>query len=210
MPTRDTSDISHEQVTDHNIQRIPQRSAGLQLRGVGEAEAMLPVGKVSAGDREFGLAYAQMAERGDRAAADKAMLLLTRAEKAGASDSPLHTQMGFLAQVAGQRERALAEYTMALRENPYEPSALGNLAVLDASGGRVGEAVSLLTRLISADPAQTAAGLNLAFIHCELGEGEQAKAVLLRIQKLNPDDPQLRAFLTSGYYAGKRCDLKMK
>ena len=208
MPTRATSDISHEQVTDHNIQRSPKSSDAKQLIGLDSGDFLKPVGTVSANDRELGLAYAQMAERGDHKAGAKALALLAKAEASGASDAALHAQLGYFLQVSGQTSQAVREYTMALEENSYEPSALGNLAVLEALGGRTDEAVSLLRRLTGADPAQTSAGLNLAFIECRLGHRSQAREVLQQMQALSPDDPQVRAFLERGFYAGQRCDLR--
>ena len=208
MPTRATSDISHEQLTDHNIQRTPQTMTSLQRSGLASAEEMKPVGQSAAGDRELGLAYAQMAERGDRAAGAKALALLARAEAEGATDAPLHTQLGYLSQISGDRDRAVAEYKLALEKNAFEPSALGNLAVLEASSGEVKGAVALLQRLIAADPAQTSAGLNLAFIECRIGRRAQAAETLHSLQLLNPDDAQLRMFLEQGVYAGQRCELR--
>lgn len=207
MPTRPTSDISHEQVTDHNIQRRHTDGTTLALSGLERAEDLVPVGNVEAGKRELGLAYAQLAERGDRAAAGKARTLLEAAEKAGASDTRLHVQLGFLEQVSGDRERARTEYQLALEGDAFESAALGDLAVLDASGGRAAESVRLLDRLVRADPSQTTAGLNLAFLECRLGQPVEAEAVLRRLEVLNPDDPQLRVFLQRGVYAGQRCDL---
>ncbi len=208
MPTRATSDISHEQVTDHNIQRSPARSEQTHSLAIGAGEDLKPVGPTSAGDRELGLAYAQMAERGDRKAAARALAILSKAEADGASDAPLHAQLGYLSQIAGDTARAAAEYQMALEKSPYEPSALGNLAVLAASQGRSAEAVSLLRRLVAADPAQTSAGLNLAFIDCRFGQRAEAREILHHLQALSPDDAQVRSFLGAGNYAGQRCDLQ--
>ena len=96
MPTREPTDISHEQATDHNIQRRPSTtSSALRLRDLVESDELLPVGNVSAGDRELGLAYAQLAEHGNQKAGDKAFRLLLKAEKDGANDVQLHTQLGF-------------------------------------------------------------------------------------------------------------------
>ena len=205
MPTRPTSDISHEQVTDHNIQSRPTEGSTMQLRGLARSEDLVPVGSTTAGQRELGLAYAQLAERGDRAAAVKARRLLEDAEKAGQADTRVHVQLGFLEQISGDRERARTEYEQALAGDAFESAALGNLAVLDAATGRATESVRLLDRLVRADPSQTAAGMNLAFLECRLGQPAEAAAVLQRLQALNPDNPQLRAFLRTGVYAGERC-----
>jgi Flp pilus assembly protein TadD len=96
---------------------------------------------------------------------------------------------------------------MALQQNPLEPSALANLAVLDAGTGDVTTAVTLLNRLVSADPTQTSAGLNLAFIECRLGEPGGALALLARLAQYNPDDPALYNLQATGSYNGQHCDL---
>ncbi len=212
MPTRPTSDISHEQLTDHNIQRRHDEGApSLRLSGLGRAadtsETLVPVGGATVGSRELGLAYAQLAERGDRAAAMRARDLLREAEKGGQADVPVHVQLGFLEQVSGDPARAVAEYRAALEGNPFESAALGNLAVLDARAGRTKEAMELLQRLFRADPSQTAAGLNLAFLECRLGSPADAARDLDRLTEFSPDDPQIDAFRRTGLYGGQRCDL---
>ena len=207
MPTRPTSDISHEQATDHNIQRRPAQGASPRLAGLDRGDDLVAVGDATIGDRELGLAYAQLAERGDRAAAGKARRLLSAAETAGQADTPVHVQLGFLAQIDGDGARARGEYQRALAGDAFESAALGNLAVLDATTGQASESVRLLARLIDADASQVAAGLNLAFLECKLGQPAEALAVLHRMEVLNPDDPQLRSFLRAGVYAGQRCDV---
>ncbi len=210
MPTRDTVDISHEQVTDHDIEARPV-DRSLHLTSLNDEVKLVPVGGGNAGDREYGLAYAQLAQRGDRHAARTALQLLMRYTQSrmpgAAPDVDVAVRLGYLWQVSGDTARARAAYAEALNANPYEPTALANLAVLDASGGQVQNSVRLLQRLVEADPSQTAAGLNLAFIECKLGEGDEARALLKRLSMFNPDDPQLREFLANGNYAGQNCAL---
>ncbi len=207
MPTRSTTDISHEQTTDHNIQAHPN-TAQLKLATLGEPSyRLLPVGVVTPADRELGLAYAEAAERGNREASAPALLYLERAEAAGADDAELHTQLGLLEQMAGHTPRALQEYNRALTLQPADSTALGNKAVLDASSGNVTEAMHLLERVLQNDPSQVAAGLNLAYIECAVGRKPEAIAVLTGLQRFNPDNPAVRSFLDQGVYAGKRCDL---
>jgi predicted CXXCH cytochrome family protein len=209
MPTREPTDISHEQATDHNIQRRPSITASaLRLRDLEASDELLPVGHVSAGDRELGLAYAQLAEHGNQKYAEKAHRLLEKAEKGGASDVQLHTQLGFIEQMSGDRTTARKEYEDALKEDLYEATALGNLAVLDAASGRTADAITRLQRVVDADPSQMAAGLNLAFIECRIGDKKKALEILMGLSRFNPDDPTLRKFMASGTYAGERCELR--
>jgi predicted CXXCH cytochrome family protein len=208
MPTRATTDISHEQATDHNIQRRPATAASARFADPAESTELLPVGRVSAGDRELGLAYAQLAEHGNRVAAAMAVRLLAKAEKDGHDDVQVHTQLGFIEQMSGDKVDARKEYMEALREDPYQATALGDLAVLDASSGGVEDAVALLQRAVEADPSQMTPGLNLAFIECRLGDKKKALEILIELSRFNPDDPTLRKFLASGTYGGGRCELR--
>jgi predicted CXXCH cytochrome family protein len=204
MPTRATTDISHEQTTDHDIERIPRNLPAARRT---QGERLLPVNASQATDREYGLAYAQLALHGDRAAQQKSLALLTRAASSGANDPTLEVQLGYMLQLEGKFDPARAAYSTALNANPFEPTALANLAVLDASSGQVAEAVRLLDTLVKADPSQTAAGLNLAFILCRLGHAPQALEVAHRLEPFNPDNPQLRIFLARGEYGGQNCRL---
>jgi predicted CXXCH cytochrome family protein len=207
MPTRETADISHEQTTDHNIQRHPSTEKRA-LSNAFDSDELIPVGNVTPDDRELGLAYAQVAEGGSRQAGEKALYFLLKAEKEGASDDQLHTQLGFLEQMAGNRPDARAEYVSALSQNQYQTTALGNLAVLAAASGHSADAIRLLQRVIDADSSEMAAGLDLAFIECRTGNKKQASDVLTTLSHLNPDDPNLRLFLYSGVYRGQHCDVR--
>lgn len=208
MPVLETSDISHEQRTDHNIQVWPLAAASaLQLKDISSSEELVSVGGVRVGSRELGLAYAQFAEHGDRLAGKKALDLLSKAEQEGANDLQVHTQLGFLEQMSGDQTAARKEYADAMSEDSYDVTAMANLAVLDAESGSTAEAVNLLQRVIDADPSQLAAGLNLAFIECRIGDKKKALGILAGLSRINPDDPAIRAFLTAGIYGGERCDL---
>jgi hypothetical protein len=206
MPSRNTVDISHEQVTDHDIEARPASHAGEASAGPAH-DVLVPVGNFAAGDREYGLAYAQLAQRGLPGASESALRLLSKAAQSGASDEELNVRLGYLNQVAGNIAQARAFYTKTLEADPYEPTALANLAVIDASSGHLPEAIRLLERLTAADPSQTAAGINLAFILCRTNRAGDALTLLRQLEAINPDDPQLRAFLHSGNYAGQHCSL---
>jgi tetratricopeptide (TPR) repeat protein len=207
MPTRVTTDISHEQVTDHNIQARPSTTE-LRLSDLESSVKLEPVGKVLVSDREYGLAYAQLAQHGNRVAGEKALDFLKKAEKEGVDDFELHTQLGFLEQMFGDGADAVKEYFAALRQNPYDATAMGNLAVLDAGSGHTADAAQLLQRVIDADPSRMAAGLDLAFIECRIGDKKKALDILTGLSRINPDDPAIRAFLTTGTYGGERCVLQ--
>lgn len=206
MPTLVTTDISHEQKTDHDIQARPNH-ASASRQAIDGSMDLIPVGYVSVGDRELGLAYAEMAERRSQAAGEKALPLLRNAEKRGADDAELHTQLGFLDQVSGDLAGAKKEYDNALQKDVHDESAAGDLAILELRSGEAGKAVDLLQNVISADPSQMAAGMDLAFIECRLGHKSDARQILQNLLGLNPDDPELREFLATGRYRGGQCSV---
>jgi tetratricopeptide (TPR) repeat protein len=207
MPTRNTADISHEQVTDHDIEARPFRiRAAKPLPDV----ELVPVGHVQATEAEIGTAYAQLAPRGGPGYQRQALEHLTHAATLSPLEPAQLVQLAFLQQIAGEPAKARETYLEALRQSPYQSTALANLGVLDASTNRLPEALRLLDRLIQADPSQTPAGLNLAFIECKIGRLRDARDLLLRLERVNPDDPKIRLFLNQGAYNGQHCALLQK
>jgi tetratricopeptide (TPR) repeat protein len=188
-----SNDIAHEQVTDHWIKkRVSQERLPLATSG-----ELVTVGGMATSDRDLGLAYAQMAVRGDRAAGERAMDLLQRAElnSAGArGDSELHAQLGFLEQIDGKTDEATKEYKLALEADEYDALAAGDLALIEAQRHDAREAIRLWGSVFAHDPEQLKAGMNLAVTECEQGEREAALGTLDRILVYSPDDRQARSF----------------
>jgi tetratricopeptide (TPR) repeat protein len=207
MPRAASEDIAHEQVTDHRIQ-IPGRGGAAS----GErSAALVPIGHGKATDRELGLAYAQMAHRGDRASGEKAQALLRKAEAQqppGTKDAELHTELGFLNQEAGDVDAADREYRAALAVDPDDGTARGDLAVLFAETGDYATAVRLWQQVFHADPAQTAAGYNLALEQCRLGQKDDAEATLKRLLSFAPDDQRARELAAALAGGAKACPKK--
>ncbi len=113
-----------------------------------------------------------MAHRGDRASSEKAQALLRKAEAQqppGTKDAELHTELGFLNKQAGDMRAADHEYRAALEADANDGTARGDLAVLFAETGDYATAVRLWQSVFDADPAQSAAGYNLALGQCRLG-----------------------------------------
>lgn len=199
-----SNDIAHEQVTDHWI-RKQVTGERLPLVTTGPLEI---VGGVAAGDRDLGLAYAQMAARGDRKAADRATQMLQRAEKeAGGAwhDHELHAQLGFLEQVNGHMEEAAVEYRRALDADAHDSLAGGNLALLEAQQHRYGEAARLWNLVFEYDPVEVGAGLNLAVVECGEGEREHARRTLDRLLSFAPDNDQARTMVEEIQNDGEKC-----
>jgi tetratricopeptide (TPR) repeat protein len=207
MLRRDTSDISHEQLTDHDIEARP-KSAGADVGRFTGAVDLVTVGSEQAGDRELGLAYAQFAERGDKASYMKAKSLLEKVEAAGQADALVHEQLGYLAQIGGDRAKAQAEYKAALAMDANDVIALTDLAVLEAQGGDVASAESRLKQVVQHSPDQTAAVLTLAALRCAQSDGAGAGELVKLALRYNPDDAAARRFEETGKYAGVECRLQ--
>jgi predicted CXXCH cytochrome family protein len=188
-----SNDIAHEQVTDHWIKKRASQER-LPLATSGE---MATVGGIGASDRELGLAYAQMAVRGDQAAGLRAMDLLGRAETQNAEarrDHELHAQLGFLEQLEGKMDEAVKEYRMALEADAFDALAAGDLALIEAQRHNAREAIRLWGDVFAHDPTQLKAGMNLAVTECGQGERDEALATLERMLVFSPDDGQARSF----------------
>ena len=208
MPRSASEDIAHEQVTDHRIQILRGNiSPGETERG-SKGGTLVPIGDEKTTERELGLAHAQMAQRGDRQSGETALTLLRKAkalEAATVKDAELHTELGFLEQESGDIHAADREYRTALAVDPDDGTARGNLAVLFAGTGDYATAVLLWQRVFDADPAEAAAGYNLALGQCRLGRKEDAEATLKRLLSLAPDDQRARAMAAALAGGGQAC-----
>lgn len=198
MPRSATNDIAHEQVTDHRIQ-IP--AAALPAVAASRSDALRAVHEAQPSDRDLGLAYAQLASKGDHAAGMRAYSLLQRAASGSADDEPVHMELGFLEQVMGHADAAQAQYRSALRIDPFDAVAEGDLALILAQQQHYDEAIALWQRAFEHDPAQTAAGRNLAQVACGTGQIDLALKTLDRVILFSPDDQQARA-MAAGMRSG--------
>jgi predicted CXXCH cytochrome family protein len=188
-----SNDIAHEQVTDHWIRkRVSQERLPLATSG-----DLVAVGGIAANDRELGLAYAQMAVRGDREAGARAKDLLRRNEKkdtGAAGDHTLHAELGFLEQIDGNTKEAALEYRLALETDPYDSLAAGDLALIEARLHNPAEAIRLWRLVFEHDPSQLAAGMNLAVAECAEGEADAALGTLKQLLVFSPDNAQAKEF----------------
>ena len=202
-----SNDIAHEQVTDHWIKkRVSQDRLPLAIAG-----DLVAVGGISTGERELGLAYAQMAARGDRQAGEKALQLLRRAEMQGGgapSDHELHAQLGFLDQVAGKSQEAAEEYRRALKADSYDSLAAGNLAFIEAQQHHYAEAARLWSSVFNRDPVQLDAGVNLAIVECGAGQSGASLATLNRLLTFDPDNERAKAMMGAIRSGKQSCEAK--
>lgn len=188
------NDIAHEQVTDHWI----RKRVSSQALPVATTGPLITVGPENATDRDWGLAYAQLGERGDHDAGMRAIELLRRAEKdeaGAANDAELHAQLGFLEQTAGKADSAAAEYRAALGADPHSSLAAANLALIDFQHKDFAEAARLWAEVEEHAPMETAAGINLAVVECGAGRRDAAKSALERVLEFAPDDQRAKTML---------------
>lgn len=201
MPRSATSDIAHQQSTDHRIQ-IPGRGRPARIA----SGLLIPVGEDVASDRDTGLAYAQLVQGGERRNADMARTLLQKAEsESDAADPDLHTALGVLDQQAGDVAGADREYRAAIAADPFVTTARGNLALLFAATGDYATAVKLWQRVIDEDPSQTSAAYDLAVGECRLGQKEDAVGTLRLLLAYAPDDQRARALSLAIADGAQRC-----
>jgi predicted CXXCH cytochrome family protein len=196
MPRQDTRDVAHEQVTDHRIQRRLPTSRGRSPAPSGD---LTVVGGGAASDRDLGLAYFQFAEQGDQPAGQRAMLLLEQAERRGGEqpDADLHTALGFLKQLSGNRQAAMGEYQAALGADPANSVAAGDLAILQARAGEAKSAVAGLQWVSENDPGATSASMDLAMIECAIGDPQAARMALQHLLEFSPDDGKAKQMLAA-------------
>ena len=204
MARASSTDIAHEQVTDHLIRaRLTTRPGPRPSSG--ELE---PVGPPDTSDRDVGLAYAEMSLRGDRDAAARAMTVLRQEEQkthGAPEDAELHSRLGFLDQVNGDIAAATDEYDQALKANPYDALALGNMALIKAGRHEYAEAERLWKLSFDYDPVQTGAGMNLAIVACQTGNRAEALSTLDRLLLFDPDNTKARLLAAEIRAARKTC-----
>ena len=148
----------------------------------------------TAGARDLGIAYSQLAVHGDRQADQQAMQLLREAERdlitdtksLSLPDADLHTQLGFLEQRNGDAADAAREYRLAIAANPFDAVAIGNTALIEAKAGDLKSAALLWASVFQHDPTQNAAAFDLASADCELGDRAGAMQVLDRLLLFSP------------------------
>jgi len=190
-----SNDIAHEQVTDHWIKKTVSQER-LPLATTGD---LVVVGGSSASDRDSGLAYAQMAARGDRQSGVRALDLLRRAEEQPGAllDHELHTQLGFLEQLNGETQQAAEEYRLALSADPFDSLAGGNLAFIEEGLHQNAEAIRLWNSVFAHDPVQLGAAMNLAVVACGTGQRSVAIATLQRLVIFSPDNQKAQSMLAN-------------
>jgi Flp pilus assembly protein TadD len=192
MPRMESADISHTAVTDHRIVR--ERSA--EVARPSSVGRLIPFGATPStpetpGTRELGLAYGEVALRGDAFAAGEAMRLLEQARRqnpAGTdADADVLTRLGSLYQARDDFSRAEQAYTQALKIDPSRALVAGNVGVFEAQRGRLAQSLTLWRAAFATHPELSEIGINLGRGLCLQGDAAGATAVLQRVLRHNPD-----------------------
>ena len=125
---------------------------------------------------------------------------LTAAESLQAkwSDSPAPLILrGMVFVGKGEIEKARAAFTQALKIQPGEPSAAGNLAALEANLGHVDKAQAYYQQVLKHNPGHLITLLKLARLESLSGNEAKARNWLDEAIKTNPDALQPRLMLAS-------------
>lgn len=183
MPRMDSADISHTVVTDHRIVRTP-RPGRPRPSGV---DRLIPFGSGVADPRDLGLAYGEVALRGNATAALEALRLLEQARQRSPGDADVLTRLGYLHQATGDTEAAERDYAQALKADPDQAIAAANVGVFYARRGMMREAVTLWRPAFERNPYLSEIGINLATALCATGDTPEARAALQRVLTHNPD-----------------------
>ena len=200
MPRMDSADISHTAVTDHRIPRRPRVSpppvpaAGRRL---------VEFGNPRPDPRDLGLAYAEIALRGDAFARGEAFRLLEEALPEHPADPEVLTHLGYLCQTRGDLTRATTLYERALAANPNQAAAAANLGVLYADRGRLAASLVLWQRVFDRNPHRSEVGINLGIGLCAQGDRAAARRAFERVLAYNPDSGHTKRLLAT--LAAGRC-----
>jgi tetratricopeptide (TPR) repeat protein len=184
MPAMPGLSIGHTTLTDHRILRKPATS-GSAAR---PATRLIQFGASQADTRGLGLAYAELAARDHQPFyAAEAMRLLTAALPACATDAEVLTRLAYLHQMKGETEQAAALYEKALQNDPHKTVAQVNLGVLYAQHGRVDRAIELWRHALASNPGLSEASINLAIALSAEGDNKEARQVLVKALRFDPD-----------------------
>ena len=191
MPSSQSKDVAHTQVTDHRIPRRPEVSPQLLESADRPARLQLvpfPRSAETENDvRDLALAWQSLAESGVEAAAPEAERLLRSSLKISPDDPDVLSALGYIEQKRGASDRARDLYEKALAHDPNSIDAATNLGVIEARAGHIREAVRLWEGAFQRAPGRSEIGMNIARVFCEAGKIDEARSFTLRVLEFNPD-----------------------
>jgi hypothetical protein len=182
MPRIASADISHTAVTDHRILRQADAAPG------GPAgDRLIPFDTADAGDRELGLAYAELALRGDERATAEASRLLEKVAGRDSEDSEVLTRLAWLDQARHDVRKAETLYERAVALNASEPVAATNLGVILAERGAMTRALAVWRPAFDRHPDASELGVDIAVAMCRTGTWKDAEETIRTVLEHNPD-----------------------
>jgi len=188
MPRVESADISHTVVTDHRIIRTPQadRPRAAQIG------RLVRFGNIPSDARDLGLAYGEVALRGNPVAGREALRLLDAARHQYPDDADVLTRLGYLYQADGDTATAMRYYEQVVQRDPSRAVAAANLGVFYAGRGMLRHALELWRTAFDTNPQLSEIGINLGRALCGIGDAERARATLQRALTHNPDSAMAR------------------
>ncbi len=182
MPRVESADIGHTAVTDHRILKDPSA-----VVAIAAGDRLMTFGGADAGDRELGLAYAEIALRGDTRAAAEAHRLLDGIVARYPADPQVLTRLAWLDQQRHDAARAETLYQKAVAANPGEPVAATNLGVILAERGFMTRALSVWQPAFDRHPDASELGVDVALAMCKTGNWKDAEETVRTVLEHNPD-----------------------
>ena len=203
MPRGESVEGTHVEVTDHRIRRRAWKPVPGPVAS--PPRSLVPFGTAQAEPRDLGLAYAQVALRGDVRASQEALRLLSEALPRYPGDAEVLIRLGFLYQQLERNGPAAELYERALRADSEAPEAATNLGVIYASKGDLRKALALWQGVFGKNPGLSEAGVNLAAGLCQAGETAKARQTLIEVLKYQADFGRARAMLRELESRPERC-----
>jgi Flp pilus assembly protein TadD len=188
MPRRPTADVAHAAVTDHRIVKRP---------GDGEAGASVmrivpwKPDESAAAARNAALAWFAFAQKNRSSAVVKEAF--ERLEVlAHLRDAEVEAALGYMLLEFGRPKLAVPEFDEATREQPGNAEYWLDLAVSQDAAGETTAALSSLQHAIGADEYDYRPYLAAAKIYDRIGVQDQARRVIQRYLKLDPENLTMR------------------
>jgi predicted CXXCH cytochrome family protein len=209
MPSSQSKDVAHTQVTDHRIPRHAEVSHQLPETADQPARLQLipfPGSAETENDvRDLALAWESLAVRGVEAAAPEAERLLRSSLKESPDEPAVLSALGYIEQKRGASDRARKLYEKALAHDPNSFNAATNLGVIEAQAGHIREAVRLWEGSFQRAPGRSEIGMNIARVFCEAGKIDESRSFTLRVLEFNPDLGAAKALLQNLNHTPASC-----
>jgi hypothetical protein len=193
MPRNPVTDAQHMVYTDHSI---PRRPSSRQVRPATADAPLAPFGMKTATARDLGLAYAIVAVREQNPAyRERAFNLLKEAIGKSPDDPLTLSYLADLYKIRSEDSTAFDLYERLLRADPLESSAPVALGAYQMERGNNLEAIRLWTDALRKSPALLLVRVNLAIALLRTGRPAEARIVLEKALKFNPNFQAARDLL---------------